>query len=1151
MLRSLRHFWALHLAVVLAAAVAGTVVTGSLVVGDSVHGSLRALFLDRLGATESAVVAARPFRAALAAEVARHLPKSATVAPILLLPGSAARAAAGPPDAAPPVRATVVGYDERFAALYPAEALGKRAAGDRGPEPGPAGKPEIRFPPVLINRTLAGAVGAATGDDLLLTFEQPSTIPRDALLGHKDSESVVASGRFTVAAILPDRGAGGFGLAIGQAIPANVFVPLGTLQRRTGLAGQANVLLVAAGAGRGAVRQAIRRSVDLADLGLALRPAPEPGAAALVLDSRDFFLPAAAESAAAAAAAALHARAERVFTYLATALRAHGRLAPYSMVAAIDPLPPLPPLPMLPTLPAAGGLRTAAGAPLPPLAGGEIVLDAWAAEALQAVPGDAVEMRWLLAEPASAGQPSASAGASFRLRGIAAMDGLAADRTLTPALPGIDAAPDIASWSAPFPIDLHLVGPRDEAYWHRYGATPKAFVPLSTGRRLWSSRFGDLTSVRIAFPSPAAASALAEPLRRDLLARLPLAPFGFEPREIRAEGLSAADAGTDFTSLFLGFSSFLIAAAVLLTGLVFSLGLERRRREIGLLLALGFPLARVRRRFLAEGAALAALGALAGLAGACGFAALQMRGLGLWWRPAVGTPYLRLVVQPATLAAGFLASVGVVLVAIVAGVRRAGRLPATALLAGATGRGGPLAGAGRGSRGRPGRGLLLAFWGSAATGLALAGWLAAIRSTGRPQPGLAFGLGACLLAAGASGFAVACRRAGNRESERGGLAALALRDTAAAPGRGVLSIGLVACACFALVMVAANRREERQRPDWAGFTLLAESQVPLYQDLGSPAGREALGIPPQAEALLAASSIVGLREVAGDDASCLNLYLPRRPRLLGLPPALLARRDVAFAGALGPPPGSLTLLLGDERDGALPAVGDEQSVRWILHHGLGDEIPLDGAAGRRLRLVGLLAGSPLQGALLVSERNLLRAFPALGGRRVFLLRPPRGREREVSRILTAALGDLGFAVTPIAERLALFHDVESTYLAIFQALGSLGLLLGTLGLGIELVRSAVARRGELAILRAFGFGRRRLAALLLLENGLLLAAGLALGTGAGLLAAALGGGEPGPFPWGPLAATLGGIFACGLAACAAAVWTAVGGPLAALLKAEA
>src|SRR5262249_33673744 len=144
----------------------------------------------------------------------------------------------------------------------------------------------------------------------------------------------------------------------------------------------------------------------------------------------------------------------------------------------------------------------------------------------------------------------------------------------------------------------------------------------------------------------------------------------------------------------------------------------------------------------------------------------------------------------------------------------------------------------------------------------------------------------------------------------------------------------------------------------------------------------------------------------------------------------------------------------------------------------------------------------------------------------------------------------GFTVTPVGERMALYREVENTYLAIFQALGGLGLLLGTLGLGVVLLKSVEERRWELAALTAFGFRRRRLAALLLLENGVLLVLGLALGTAAGLLAAGLGGGEEGPFPWLSLAATFGGIAFAGLTTCGLAVGSAVRAPLVGVLKAE-
>ena len=78
------------------------------------------------------------------------------------------------------------------------------------------------------------------------------------------------------------------------------------------------------------------------------------------------------------------------------------------------------------------------------------------------------------------------------------MSGAAADRALVPPLPGVTDRPTMLDWDPPFPFDPRRIGPEDKAYWKQHGPTPKAFVSLATGRRLWSSRFGQSTSLRIA-----------------------------------------------------------------------------------------------------------------------------------------------------------------------------------------------------------------------------------------------------------------------------------------------------------------------------------------------------------------------------------------------------------------------------------------------------------------------------------------------------------------------------------------------------------------------------------------------------------------------------------------------------------------------------
>jgi ABC-type lipoprotein release transport system permease subunit len=1204
-LRSLIHYWRLHLAVLLGAAVTATVLTGSLAVGDSMRASLRRLWLERLGDVELAVVAPRFFRAQLAGETARRLPPGATagaargvtVAPLVVLRGTAVHAALGRRAA----RIAIVGVDERFAALFP----GGRTLGAS-----PKGRPEggsasaAGLTPVILNESLARQLGARRGDDVLLSWEQPSAIPRELLLAAKDPESQLATHRFTVAGVVADRGPGSFDLVPGQATPRNAFLPLAELQRELGEEGRANALLVGRlppDVGAPAVEAALAAGLRLDDLGLVLRPLGSAGTAAplaaapagaaapieslrqaatcgLALESREFFLPPAVAAGAAAAASEMGVAARPVLTYLAIGVVAHGRDVPYSMVSALGPAPQ--------AGPEAGQPRLVSGAAAPALAGDDILLDSWAAEDLAVRPGDTVEMSWFPADGDGAGGPLRTGVAAFRVRGVVALEGLAADRSLTPAFPGIDQARDMASWSPPFPVDLHRVRPRDEAYWHRFGPAPKAFVALDPARRRWRSRFGDLTSVRLACvpapgagtadqggpaaagsvpltdagsaplaatgsaPLPTAAARLAARFEPLLLARLRPADFGLALRPVRAEGLRAAAEGTDFSSLFVSFSSFLIVSAALVTGLLFALGLERRAREVGLLLAVGYSPRSVRRRLLGEGLALAGAGALLGASCAGAYAAPLLGGLA----PAVGTPGLAFAISPATLAWGWIASVVTVLVFLVAGVRRIGRLPAARLLAGAVT-------AGRAER-------RSRFWRAAALAasaavLVLAGALHAARGG---APVLAFGVAASLLAAGISAFALWCLAAGERDAARGGLLALGVRNTAANPRRSVLSVGLVACACLVLVLVAANRRDQASGGPrgWGGWNLVAESATPIYQDLGRREGRGTLGFSEEAERLLAGSEIAGLAEVPGDDASCLNLYRPRRPRLLGVPPRLARQRFPLAAGE-----GSLESLFAaaavaskdkKEKGGGaaaasaevVPAVGDEQAVRWVLHLGIGDEIMVANAAGTpvRLRIAGLLAGSPLQGALLVPEQALARQFPRHGGRSVFLVRTPRGREEAVANLLGDQLRDFGLEVAPVAERLRLYSRVEDTYLASFEALGALGLLLGTCGLAVVLLRNVVERRWELAALRAFGFRRRRLAAMLLLENVSLLALGLALGTAAGLLPEALGAGLAGSFPWLPLTATLGAVLLAGLLASGLAVAVALGAPLLQVLKAE-
>jgi hypothetical protein len=225
----------------------------------------------------------------------------------------------------------------------------------------------------------------------------------------------------------------------------------------------------------------------------------------------------------------------------------------------------------------------------------------------------------------------------------------AADRDLAPVYPGISDSPSLRDWNPPFPIDLRRIRPVDEAYWEKYRTTPKAFVPLEVGQRLWRSRYGAVTSVRVAPPQGQSLVETRSDLEQRLRASIDPLTMGIAVRDVRAQGLAASRGATDFGAYFVYFSFFLVVSALLLASLFFKLGIEQRVREVGLLRAVGFGPAAIRRLFTGEGLLLAIAGSALGVLGAVGYAAMLMLALRTWWVDAVGTTALTLHVSASSL----------------------------------------------------------------------------------------------------------------------------------------------------------------------------------------------------------------------------------------------------------------------------------------------------------------------------------------------------------------------------------------------------------------------------------------------------------------------------------------------------------------------
>ena len=885
----------------------------------------------------------------------------------------------------------------------------------------------------IISEALAKEFGTRVNDGILVRMEKPSEIPQESLHGRR--EGSVRTVRFRVKKTLP----GGFALEPQQGELRVVYVALSTLQKELDQPAKANVLLVA---GPAITADELRDGLRMEDLGMKLRSVPggmqlESGAGLL----RDDQVARVTET-----AAKLGLRSEPLLTYLANNMKVGNREVPYSLVTATPEV--------------AEGIR----------------LNAWTIQQTGAKPGDKLQMEYY--QWRQEGKLD-TASTLFTVAGPTTIG----DRTMAPDYPGISDADNVSDWDPPFPMNLDKIRPVDEKYWADYRTTPKAFISLADGQRIWGSRFGKVSSVRL-YPAGKEQAWIAA-----FLPSVDLAKDGLTLLPLRAQALAASSGSTDFGMYFGMFSSFVMGSAFLLTALFFRLGIEQRLREIGLYLALGYTRRDVRRIFVREGLVLGLAGTLVGCVGAWLYASGLLYGLRHWWNDAVGTQALELHLSPAALRGAIFPGLLVSLLVVLITLRRLRGLSPWDLLAG------------RQIDDLPHtavrlRWLAIAFL---AVGFALAGAAAAGRIA--PEGGF-FGAGFLLLLGGA--MASRALLEAGRGGEFNSLARLAWANAGQRPTRSMMTIALIAFATFLLISLEAFRHPPAGSLAFNKYGYIGESQSPLYEKL---------------------DGAVMLRVRPGEDASCLNLYAPTRPKVVALPPGLVPTLDAPLP------------------DGLIPAAADANSLQYILHKAIGDEMTLDG--GARIRFVSTLPGSIFQSEVLIGEAQFLRAFPAEQGFRMMLF------EKAPNENVEELFSDSGLDVMTVAEKLAQFLRVEHAYLSTFQALGALGLILGTFGLGAVLLRNVLERRKELALLRAVGFTGAEVAQVIVLENLLLLAFGLAVGTLCALVAVAptlLERGQAPPLL--PLLGLIGTVALTGLLASVLATRAALRAPLLASLRSE-
>jgi ABC-type antimicrobial peptide transport system permease subunit len=995
---SLFYYWRSHVAVFLGVVAGTTVITGALIVGDSVRESLKQMSLDRLGDVDFVLHTPR-FITAETARSLRQDPEFAKrfdkLAPALIMEGSLVR---DQDDGTVLNRAgniNIVAIDESFADF--SEFI---------PETIPVDDE------LIVSYRVAEEMAIKRGDKLKLWVELPSDIPRDTLMGDADGQ-LSREIEMTVTTVLhEDSGTGRFALNPSQQVPMTVFLSLEHLRYELDLQYEdvsrhfpqgnierVNAFFVKAKTTEDATSETaveaaellteiLNKNLTLEDLGLRL--VPQASRDYISLESEQLIISDLFTDAAMRGAKKLDWPYSRVMVYFGDEFTTVGKddtLSMYSTIAAVDfdevSRPPFGPL-----LPANAAKPKDF----------EVVVNDFFSRSLKIDVDDTMHVTY---HKVGSHGKRPDGVTDFTVHSVVPMEGnaTASDKGMTPNVPGVTDAKRFQDWKRqPFPLDLRRISAADNKYFEQHGPLPKCFVNLETASKLWKNRYGSLTSFRIAPRGDQDLDSSSADFAKSFLSELEPVDTGLIVRPVKYSGLQAASGTTDFSGLFFGFSFFVIASAMILIGLLFRLGVERRTKNIGLLQAVGLDASKVRKLFMIEGLFVATDGAILGSVFAIGYAKLMIAALKDpdWWGGAIGTKFLFVHVSTISMVAGFAIALFVAWLALFLALRGLRSLSTRQLLAGATEVEQTDVDLKTSADKHRKRAIIGIAFSAIVTVLGLAGIIPATEAGfGMSWQVIAFFVVGITLLVSALWF-FSASLAGDRQSAiRGkglsGISRLGFRNAARHRQRSILSTGLIASATFVIVAVASGQRnpslEEADLDSGnGGYVLVGETATPILEDLNSKDGRNkadlSTNLTDQQQELLEQVTVTAFRKKPGENASCLNLYKTTLPTVLGVPDSQIERGGFRFIN--GSASDYWPLLKEEREDGLIPVLGDMNTLMFSLHKGPGDTIDVPNT-DHKLVVVGMLDSSVFQGVLLMSDSNFQIVFPDAVAFRYFLI----------------------------------------------------------------------------------------------------------------------------------------------------------------------
>jgi ABC-type antimicrobial peptide transport system permease subunit len=905
---------------------------------------------------------------------------------------------------------------------------------------------DIRPGEVAVNKKLADYLGVKSGDDIIIRFREISDIPPDAPFSTSGDagKSVVMQ----VKSILESTRTGNFSLSISQITLLNIFMNLSDMKDVQSSHRKMNRLLIKKDNINSLkqVSKVLKHYLKPSDIGLRLRMVKKTGE--FELNSDRIFI----DETIIKEIYKLLPKAAPVITYLGNRFITGTKSTPYSFVSAL-------PSSLYPGITEGNGM----------------IINRWMAQDLCAEEGDTVQMYWY--SPDSLNK-SVEKNDRFIIKSVVDMKGIWSDSLLMPDFPGISGKESCSEWDAGVPIKMHEIRTKDEDYWNRFRGTPKAFISYEKGRELWGSNFGPATAIR--FP----AGMTKKMIEDKLDGYLDPGNTGFTMTDLSSESVKAANNSVDFGTLFLSLGFFLILASLVLLSYTASSYFDSKRKHINTLFALGFKNRWIARLLFFESGIISLTGCFIGAFAGYLINIVMTMALNTVWNGAVQTDTLKASFSLVPLVSGFLMTFLPILVLMIVKIKRYlnglnQRKMEIHIIPSALQN-------------------LFVLISSAVVAISLFLFSSIFEDQ---QLIFSFAAGTVLLLTLILSWRQFYLSRSITDSDKiRNRKQLSNIYYSFNPSGAVTPILFIAAGIFTVFITGANRmnfseKQMRRSGGTGGFLLWCENTIPVKEDLNTESGRKMMGLDGDQ---FYEMSFVQIKKSAGNDASCLNLNHIAVPPLLGVDPDdFITKKSFSFSKVLASKniKNPWQYLDIPSENNTIYGIADQTVLDWGLKQKPGDTLILRTENGLPLKIIiaAGLQSSVFQGNVLIGKKNFIKYYPSVSGSQVLLVDGKRASTDIYKSALTEKLEKYGTDIEKTTDRLASFYKVTNTYLSVFAIFGTMGMIIGIVGLGFVLLRNYNQRKHEFALLLATGFHVKRIRGMIFSEQLMIIIAGVSSG----------------------------------------------------------